>query len=200
MRQCGDFEITALLATVNEKYYRVAMHGVRESILDLQAAAVGIPLVKIPIPSPCPNDVYERAMAAAMARARSEGVTHVVFGDLFLEDIRRYREENLAKCGMNPIFPLWLRNTRELAQEMIASGLRAYLTCVDPKKLDRSFAGRAFDKEFLADLPAHVDPCGENGEFHTCVVAGPMFASPIDVSGGEIVERDGFIFADLVPL
>ncbi len=199
MRQRGDCEIAALLTTVNEKYHRVAMHAVRESILEQQAASAGIPLVKIPIPSPCPNEVYEHAMSAAMAQARSEGVTHVAFGDLFLEDIRKYREENLAKCGMTPVFPLWLKNTRELANEMIVSGLRAYLTCIDPRKLDRSFAGRAFDKQFLADIPAHVDSCGENGEFHTCVVAGPMFASPIDVSVGEIVERDGFVFADVVP-
>lgn len=198
MRQRGDFEIAALLTTVNQKYQRVAMHAVREVILERQAAAAGLPLVKVPIPSPCPNDVYERAMAAAMAQGRFEGITHVVFGDLFLEDIRKYREENLAKCGMTPIFPLWLKGTRELASEMIESGLRAYLTCVDPKKLDRRFAGRAFDKKLLADLPAHIDPCGENGEFHTCVVAGPMFALPIDVSIGEIVERDGFVFADLV--
>lgn len=199
MRQRGDFEIAALLTTINEKYRRVAMHAVRESILDAQAAAAGLPLVKVSIPSPCPNEDYERAMAAAMAQARFEGITHIVFGDLFLQDIRKYREENLAKCGMNPIFPLWLRDTRQLANEMVVSGLRAYLTCIDPKKLDRSFAGRAVDEQFLADLPAHVDPCGENGEFHTCVVAGPVFASSVAVNVGEIVERDGFVFADLVP-
>lgn len=199
MRQRGSMEITALLTTVNQKYRRVAMHAVRESVLDAQVAATGLPLVKVPIPSPCPNEVYERAMADAMARARKEGVTHMVFGDLFLEDIRKYREEHLAKCGMAPVFPLWLRDTRELANEMIESGLRAYLTCLDPRKLDAGFAGRAFDKEFLADLPAHADPCGENGEFHTCVVAGPMFASPVDASLGKIVERDGFIFADVIP-
>lgn len=199
MRQRGDFEIAALLTTVNEKYRRVAMHAVRESILEQQAAAVGIPLVKIPIPSPCSNEDYERAMAAAMARARSQGIAHVVFGDLFLQDIRKYREENLEKCGMTPVFPLWLKPTRELANEMIASGLRAYLTCVDPKKLDRSFAGCAFDKQFLADLPVQIDPCGENGEFHTCVVAGPMFDWPISVDAGKIVERDSFVFADFVP-
>jgi len=199
MRQHGDVEIAALLTTVTQKYQRVAMHAVRESLLDVQAAAAGLPLVKVRIPSPCRNEVYERTMVDAMTRARVEGITHIVFGDLFLEDIRKYREENLAKCGMTPVFPMWLRNTREFANEMIESGLRAYLTCVDPKKLDASFAGRAFDKQLLADLPTHVDPCGENGEFHTCVVEGPMFASPIDVSVGEIVERDGFIFADLLP-
>lgn len=199
MRQRGDIEIAALLTTVNQKYQRVAMHAVRESLLDAQAAAAVLPLVKVPIPSPCPNEVYERAMAGAMTQARAEGITHVVFGDLFLEDIRKYREENLAKCGMTPVFPLWLKDTRQLANEMIASGFRAYLTCVDPKKLNSAFAGRAFDKKLLAELPAAVDPCGENGEFHTCVVAGPMFASPIPVDAGEIVTRDGFVFADLLP-
>ncbi len=198
MRQRGDLEIAALLTTVNQKYQRVAMHAVRESLLDAQATAAGLPLVKVQIPSPCPNEVYERAMAEAMSQARAKGITHMVFGDLFLEDIRKYREENLAKCGMVPVFPLWLQDTRQLANEMIASGLRAYLTCVDPKKLDASFAGRAFDKKFLAELPAAVDPCGENGEFHTFACAGPMFASPIPVEAGEIVERDGFVFADFL--
>ncbi|MGB6484328.1 MAG: hypothetical protein WBE86_12660 [Candidatus Acidiferrales bacterium] len=198
MRQHGDIEIAALLTTVNQKYQRVAMHAVRESLLDAQAAAAGLPLVKVPIPSPCPNEVYERAMADAMVQARAAGITHVVFGDLFLEDIRKYREDNLAKCGMTPVFPLWLKDTRQLAHEMIASGLRAYLTCVDPKKISSAFAGRAFDKKLLAELPATVDPCGENGEFHTCVIAGPMFASPIPVDAGEIVERDVFVFADFL--
>ena len=198
MRQRGEFEITALLTTVNLTHSRVAMHAVRETILEAQAAAAGLPLVKIPIPSPCPNEIYERAMADAMARARCEGVTHVIFGDLFLEDIRKYREENLAKCGMTPIFPLWGRDTHELAREMIAGGVRAFLTCIDPKKLDGSYAGRAFDEKLLGEFPASADPCGENGEFHTCVVAGPMFSRAIPVLGGEIVERDGFIFADLV--
>ncbi|MFZ0639922.1 MAG: hypothetical protein WA020_02390 [Candidatus Acidiferrales bacterium] len=198
MRQRGDLEIAALLTTVNQRYERVAMHAVREALLDAQAAAAGLPLVKVQIPSPCPNEVYERAMAEAMTRARAEGITHMVFGDLFLEDIRKYREDNLAKCGMTPVFPLWLRDTLQLANEMIAGGLRAYLTCVDPKKLDPAFAGRAFDKKLLAELPAAVDPCGENGEFHSCVVAGPMFESPVSVDAGEIVERDGFVFADFL--
>lgn len=199
MRQRSEFEITALLTTVNRTHNRVAMHAVRGAILDAQAAAAGLPLIKIPIPSPCPNEVYERAMSETMAHARSEGVTHVIFGDLFLEDIRKYREENLAKCGMTPEFPLWGHDTSELAHEMIDGGIRAFLTCVDPKKLDASFAGRAFDEKLLNELPPSVDPCGENGEFHTCVVAGPMFSHAIPVSGGEIVERDGFIFADLIP-
>lgn len=198
MRQRGDFEITALLTTINRTHGRVAMHAVRESLLDAQAAAAGLPLVKVGIPSPCPNEIYERAMAEAMAQARAEGVTHMIFGDLFLEDIRKYREENLAKCGIAPAFPVWGLDTRLLTQEMLAADLRAYLTCVDPKKLDASFAGRLFDKKLLADLPSGIDPCGENGEFHTCVVAGPMFASPIPVDVGEIVERDGFVFADLL--
>lgn len=198
-RQRGDFEITALLTTINRTHNRVAMHAVRESLLDAQAAAARLPLVKVGIPSPCPNEIYERAMAEAMAQAGTEGVTHMIFGDLFLEDIRKYREENLAKCGIAPVFPLWGLDTRILAQEMLAGGVRAYLTCVDPKKLDASFAGRSFDKKLLADFPSGIDPCGENGEFHTCVVAGPMFASPIPVDVGEIVERDGFIFADFLP-
>jgi diphthamide synthase (EF-2-diphthine--ammonia ligase) len=154
----------------------------------------------VPIPSPCPNEVYEQAMSEAMARARGQGVFHVVFGDLFLEDIRAYREKQLAGCGMTPVFPLWARETRRLAEDMIAGGLRAHLTCVDPRALDRSFAGRRFDSELLRALPAGVDPCGENGEFHTCVSAGPMFRRPIPVACGEVVDRDGFVFADLLPL
>lgn len=199
MRQRGDFEITALLTTINRTHNRVAMHAVRESLLDAQAAAAGLPLVKVGIPSPCPNEIYECAMAEAMARASAEGVTHMIFGDLFLEDIRKYREDNLAKCRIAPVFPLWGRDTRILAQEMLAGGLRAYLTCVDPEKLDATFAGRAFDEKLLADLPASVDPCGENGEFHTFACAGPIFASPIPVDVGDIVELDGFVFADLLP-
>src|SRR5579863_4010704 len=198
MRQRGDVEITALLTTINRTHNRVAMHAVREALLEAQAAAAGLPLVKVGIPSPCPNDTYERAMAEAMARASVEGVSHMIFGDLFLEDIRKYREENLAKCGMVPVFPLWLKDTRLLAQEMLARGLRAYLTCIDPRKLDASFAGRAFDEKLLADFPPDIDPCGENGEFHTFACAGPMFASPIRVTVGEIVQRDGFVFADLL--
>ena len=199
VRQHNEFEVTALFTTVNRAFSRVAMHAVRESLLDAQAASAGLPLVKIPIPSPCPNETYERAMAEAMAQAKASGVSRVIFGDLFLQDIRKYREENLAKCGMAPVFPLWLQDTRRLANEMLAGGLRAYLTCVDPRKLDRSFVGRAFDADLLAALPALVDPCGENGEFHTFACAGPMFSSPIPVEPGEIVERDGFIFADLLP-
>ena len=199
VRQGGHFEVVALLTTVNRTHNRVAMHAVRESLLEAQAATAGLPLVKVPIPSPCPNEIYEQAMTRAMARARAEGVRHVIFGDLFLEDIRAYREKQLASCGMTPVFPLWGRDTRKLAEDMIAGGLCAFLTCVDPRRLDRSFAGRRFDQDLLATLPREVDPCGENGEFHTFASAGPMFGAEIPVSAGEIVERDGFVFADLLP-
>jgi uncharacterized protein (TIGR00290 family) len=199
VRQSGEFEVVALLTTVNRTHQRVAMHAVRESLLEMQAAAAGLPLVKVPIPAQCRNEIYERAMGEAMARARAEGVFHMIFGDLFLEDIRAYREKQLAACGMMPIFPLWRRDTGELAKEMLVGGLSAYLTCIDPRKLDRAFAGRRFDAELLAAFPAGVDPCGENGEFHTFANAGPMFREAISVVGGDIVERDGFIFADLLP-
>jgi uncharacterized protein (TIGR00290 family) len=199
VRQSREFEIVALLTTVNSTHHRVAMHAVRESLLETQAEAVGLPLVKVPIPSPCPNEIYEQAMDEAMARARAEGVWHVVFGDLFLEDIRAYREKQLAACGMAPHFPLWGAETRLLANEMIAGGLSAYLTCVDPRRLDRSFAGRRFDLALLNDLPQNVDPCGENGEFHTFANDGPMFSHAISVATGEIVQRDGFVFADILP-
>ncbi|MGA8366390.1 MAG: ATP-binding protein [Candidatus Acidiferrales bacterium] len=199
VRQAGEYEVVALLTTVNSRYQRVAMHAVRESLLEMQAAAAGLPLVKVPIPSPCPNEIYEREMGAAMARARAEGVWHVIFGDLFLEDIRAYREKHLAACGMTPVFPIWRRDTRRLAEEMLASGLSAYLTCIDPRKLASSFAGRRFDADLLKDLPEGVDSCGENGEFHTFANAGPMFREQIVVTPGEIVERDGFVFADLLP-
>lgn len=197
-RQSGQFEITALLTTVNQTYERVAMHAVRESLLELQAEAAGLPLVKVPIPSPCPNEVYEQAMSDAMARARKEGVHHVIFGDLFLQDIRAYREKHLAACGMTPVFPVWRRDTRALAEEMLAGGLSAYLTCIDPRKLSPLFAGRRFDASLLASFPEDVDPCGENGEFHTFACDGPMFRHPIAVTPGKIVHRDGFLFADLL--
>lgn len=199
VRQRGDLEVVALLTTMNRTYRRVAMHAVREELLELQAAAAGLPLIKVQIPSPCSNEVYEAAMAQAMSRARADGVRHVIFGDLFLEDIRAYREKQLAACGMAPVFPLWRRDTRALAGEMLAGGLDAYISCVDPKRLDSSFAGRQFSASFLNDLPPGVDPCGENGEFHTFANAGPMFRTPIRVLNGEVVERDGFVFADLLP-
>ena len=198
VRERGELEVVALLTTVNQTHARVAMHAVRQSLLETQAAAAGLPLRVVPIPWPCPNQEYERAMAVALSRAQSEGVTHVIFGDLFLDDVRRYREENLAKCGMTPVFPLCGVPTRRLAEEMIASGLRSYITCVDPQKLDKSFAGREWNATLLEDLPSSVDPCGEYGEFHTFACAGPMFSEPIAVRRGEIVERDGFVFADLL--
>ena len=199
VRRERRFDVVALLTTVNRTHERVAMHAVRESLLEIQAAAAGLPLVKVPIPSPCSNEEYEQAMSEAMSRALAEGVSHIVFGDLFLEDVRAYWEKSLAVCGITPVFPLWGLDTRELAAEMLADGLSAYLTCVDPRKLDRNFAGRRFDARLLAALPPGIDPCGENGEFHTFTCAGPMFSAEIPVAGGEIVERDGFVFADLVP-
>jgi uncharacterized protein (TIGR00290 family) len=197
-RLAGEYDVVALLTSVNRTHGRVAMHAVRESLLEMQAEAAGLPLVKVPIPSPCSNEIYERAMSEAMARAAAEGVRHVIFGDLFLQDVRAYREVQLARCGMTPAFLLWGIETRALAEAMIAGGLRGYLTCVDPRKLERGFAGRQFDAELLADLPASVDPCGENGEFHTFTCAGPMFGADLAVTVGEIVERDGFVFADLL--
>ena len=175
------------------------MHAVRESLLESQAAATGLPLVKVPIPWPCPNEAYEQAMAAAMESAKSQGVTRMVFGDLFLEEVRRYREEKLAPCGITPLFPIWGVDTTELSRDMVDAGLRAYLTCVDPRQLDPKFAGRTFDAALLKDLPPGVDPCGEKGEFHTFAYQGPMYRAPISASVGTVVERDGFFFADLIP-
>ncbi len=197
LRQQPDVELAGVLTTVNEVYQRVAMHAVRVELLEAQADALGLPLWQIPIPSPCPNEVYERVMAAAVARAVGEGFTHMAFGDLFLEDIRRYREEKLAGTGLTPIFPLFGADTTKLAREMVAGGLRARLTCVNPKVLDRKFAGRDFDASLLDELPASVDPCGERGEFHSFAYAGPMFSKPIAIKSGEVVERDGFVFADV---
>jgi uncharacterized protein (TIGR00290 family) len=187
----------ALLTTVNEAAERVAMHAVRMEVLEAQAAAAGLPLIVVRIPSPCPNEIYEQRMSDACRVAVAEGFTHVAFGDLFLEDVRRYREERLAGSGLTPIFPLWERPTDALAREMIEGGLRARLTCVDPRVLPAAFAGRTFDESLLRDLPDSVDPCGERGEFHTCVTAGPMFAAPLSVEPGVTVERDGFVFADV---
>ena len=191
-------EPAALLTTVNESANRVAMHAVRSEVLQAQADAAGLPLMTVPIPHPCPNEVYEAQMSAAIAKAKADGFTHVAFGDLFLEDIRRYREERMEGTGLTPIFPLWMRPTDVLAREMLDGGLEAYLTCLDPRVLPASFAGRRFDRALLADLPRGIDPCGERGEFHTCAVAGPMFTKRINVAPGIVVERDGFVFADVV--
>jgi uncharacterized protein (TIGR00290 family) len=198
VRRAGDFEVVGLLTTVTRTFERVAMHGVREVLLEAQAASIGLPLARVEIPYPCPNEVYEQAMAGVLAAAAARGVTHVVFGDLFLADVRAYREAQLAQAGFTGVFPLWGRDTASLAREMIAAGLDARLVCVDPSRLDRSFAGRKFDAELLAALPAGVDPCGENGEFHTFVADGPMFTRPVRVRPGVIVDRDGFVFADLL--
>ena len=192
-------ELVGLLTSVNQTLSRVAMHAVREGLLEAQAAALGLPLTKVYIPQPCSNAEYEAAMRAAVAAARQAGVTHMAFGDLFLEDIRAYREEKLAGSGIEPLFPIWGRPTAELSREMVDAGLRAVVTCVDPKQLDASFAGRIYDSSLLDDLPDGVDPCGERGEMHSFAYAGPMFAEPLRVTTGEIVERDGFVYADVLP-
>ena len=197
LRSQGDVALGALMTTINEPAQRVAMHAVRVELLEAQAAALGLPLWKIPIPSPCPNEAYESAMAGAVARAVAEGFTHVAFGDLFLEDVRRYREERLAGTGLTPLFPLFGADTAALARDMIRGGLRARITCLNPKVVDRSFAGREFDAALLAELPPEVDPCGERGEFHTCSYDGPMFQHAVPIETGVTVERDGFVFTDL---
>jgi uncharacterized protein (TIGR00290 family) len=200
VRRCGEVEVVGLLTTVNETFERVAMHAVRERVLDMQAGALGLACRKVRIPSPCPNEVYEARMGEAVSALRAEGVSEIVFGDLFLEEVRAYRVRQLDGTGIAPRFPVWGRDTRALAHEMVAAGVRAILTCIDPRKLERSFAGRIFDAALLADLPSGVDPCGENGEFHTLVTAGPLFQQPLPVAPGPVVERDGFVFADVVPL
>ncbi|HEY6213023.1 MAG TPA: hypothetical protein VIW45_12100, partial [Vicinamibacterales bacterium] len=191
--------IGGLLTTINDSAQRVAMHAVRVELLEAQAAALGLPLRTVPIPSPCSNEAYEAAMGAAVAKAIADGFTHVAFADLFLADIRKYREERLAGTGLTPIFPLFGDDsaTPQLARDMIAGGLRARITCLNPKRLDATFAGREFDAGLLRDLPSAVDPCGERGEFHTFAYAGPMFSRPIPIETGVTVERDGFVFTDL---
>ena len=190
-------EVAGLLTTVNESMDRVAMHGVRRSVLDAQARAAGLPLRIVPIPHPCPNEVYEARMRAAIAEVRAEGYTHAAFGDLFLEDIRRYREERLAGTGLEPLFPVWGIPTRQLAEDMIDGGLRARLACVDTRVLDERFVGREFDRQLLADLPPTVDPCGEQGEFHSCVYDGPMFSRPLALDTGGRHSVAPFVWADL---
>ena len=199
VRRAGQFEIVAALTTVTDTFRRVSMHGVREDLLAAQVAAAGLPAITVRIPFPCPNEVYERAMGEALAGVMARGIEHVVFGDLFLRDVRAYREERLAAIGMSAIFPLWDRPTANLAREMIASGVVAHLVCVDLKALPRAFAGRRFDEALLNSLPAAADPCGENGEFHSFVSAGPMLDGVIDVTIGETVEREGFAYTDVLP-
>jgi uncharacterized protein (TIGR00290 family) len=195
--ESGEFEIAGLLTTFNQAFDRVAMHSTRRALVEAQARAAGLPLHAVPLPWPCSNEQYEAAMRQACDSAVAAGIDTIAFGDLFLEDVRRYREERLQGTGLTPVFPVWGLDTRRLAEEMIASGLRARLVCVDPRKLPREFAGRDFDADLLRDLPADVDPCGEKGEFHSFVYAGPMFSEPIPVESGEVVERDGFVFADV---
>lgn len=191
--------IEALVTTVTSEYDRISMHGVRRALLEAQAEAIGIPLIVAPIPPRSTNAQYEAAMAEALAPLCASGVTHMVCGDLYLTDIREYRERLLAPLGITAVFPVWLRDTAQLAREFIALGFEATLCCVDPKQIDPSFCGRRFDDSLLADLPALADPCGENGEFHTFVSNGPIFRRPVGVRVGERVERDGFWFCDLVP-
>jgi uncharacterized protein (TIGR00290 family) len=195
----GDVDVIGLLTTVNSTADRVAMHAVRRVLLEAQATALGLPLHVVELPWPCPNEIYEQRMTAALATAGSDGVDHVIFGDLFLEDIRAYREASLAGTGISPLFPLWHEPTDALAANMIDVGIRAVITCVDPLQAPPSIAGRWYDADLLRELPGTVDPCGERGEFHTFVSDGPGFAHPLDVEVGEVVERDGFVFADVLP-
>ena len=199
LRELGEVDVVGLLTTINEVHDRVAMHAVRRTLLQAQADAVGLPLWPVPIPSPCSNQQYEAAMRAVIQRAVAAGITIMAFGDLFLEDVRRYRETQLASTGITPLFPLWGRPTDLLAKEMIVAGLRARLTCIDPKQISAAFVGREFDEALLAELPSGADPCGERGEFHTFAYAGPMFTRPIPIDSGEVVTREGFLFADLLP-
>ena len=201
LRGMPEVEVVGLLTTYNEMFDRVAMHAVRLELLHAQAEAVGLPLLTVPLPYPCSNALYEAAMQESLAEARRRfGPSHVAFGDIWLEDVRRYREQRMADSGMELMFPLWGLATRRLAEEMVAGGLQARVTCIDPRRLDRSFVGRTFDAVYLSDLPADVDPCAEQGEFHTFACDGPMFIRPVPVGVGEIVERDGFVFCDLLPM
>jgi uncharacterized protein (TIGR00290 family) len=197
LRRSPEIEVVALLTTLNSEFNRVAMHGVRREVLCAQAAAAGLPLWEVPLPWPCSNEDYESRMRDLCARAVAEGVEAIAFGDLFLRDVRQYRERQLAGTGLQPLFPLWEIPTAQLAREMIAGGLRAKISCVDHRVLAAEFAGREFDENLLAELLNGVDPCAENGEFHTCVYAGPMFREPLSLVVGEVVERDGFSYADL---
>jgi len=198
LRSDPRYEVVALLTTITRQFDRVAMHGVRRELLEAQAAAAALPLWKLEIPTSCSNEDYDAVMRAAVVRAVAEQIECIAFGDLFLEDIRRYREDRLAGSGLEPVFPLWQKPTDALAREMIDGGLRARISCVDPRALTADFAGREFDAVLLRDLPAAVDPCGERGEFHTFAYAGPMFEHAIAIETGETVERDGFVFTDLL--
>jgi uncharacterized protein (TIGR00290 family) len=197
LRQSNEYEIVGLLTTINTAFDRVAMHGTRREVLEAQAEAAGLPLWMVPLPWPCSNAEYEAAMSAACRRAIAAGIEDIAFGDLYLEDVRRYREERLAGTGLQPIFPLWGINTAGLVRMMLRAGVRARIVCVDPKKLPKEFAGRDLDDSLLERFPPEIDPCAENGEFHTCAYAGPIFRKAIAIESGEVVERDGFVFADV---
>ena len=199
LRQRSDVELVGLITTINTHFQRVAMHGTRCELLKAQAAAAHLPLWEVPLPWPCSNEIYEQAMAAACESAVNQGISGIAFGDLFLEDVRRYREDRLRSTGLDPIFPIWGRDTRELIAEMLDGGLRARLVCVDPTKLSADFAGRDLDHDLVRRLPATVDPCGENGEFHTFAYAGPMFYESIPIETGTSITRDGFVYSDVVP-
>ncbi len=199
LRQRGEVEVVGLLTTINTHFQRVAMHGTRYALLKAQARAARLPLWEVPLPWPCSNEVYEGAMADACASAVKKGITAIAFGDLFLEDVRRYREDRLRGTGLEPMFPIWGINTRKLIAEMLDGGLRARIVCVDPAKLPTDFAGRDLDYDFLRRMPAAADPCGENGEFHTFTHAGPMFSEAIPFESGEVVTRNGFVYADVLP-
>jgi uncharacterized protein (TIGR00290 family) len=199
MRQAGEVEVVGLLTTTNEAFERVAMHGVREALLEAQAEAAGLPLWKVPLPWPCSNEAYESRMAKVCTEAVAQGIQAMAFGDLFLEDVRDYRVQKLAGTGLRPLFPSWNPDTATLARVMVREGLRAALACVDSKVMPAAFAGLEFEAALLAELPPGVDPCGERGEFHTFAWDGPMFQHPVPIRRGEVVERDGFVFADLLP-
>jgi uncharacterized protein (TIGR00290 family) len=199
LRQQPGIEIVGLITTINAEFDRVAMHGTRRAVLEAQAAAANLPLWKVPLPWPCSNEIYEQRMADVCLRAADEKIDAVAFGDLFLRDVRVYREKQLQSTGIEPLFPLWDIPTAELARSMINGGLRAKLVCIDSHQLAPAFAGREFDTVLLSDLPSAVDPCGERGEFHSCAYDGPMFSNPVELEAGEIVNRDGFIYADFLP-
>ena len=198
LRRDPEINVCGLLTTVNREFNRVAMHGTRRTVLEAQAAAAGLSLWVVPLPWPCSNEIYEQRMAEACARAVTEKIDAIAFGDLFLADVRAYRERQLAPTGLEPLFPLWEIPTDALAREMMDGGLRARLSCVDTKQISGDFAGREFDERLLRELPSSADPCGERGEFHTCVYAGPMFSAPLALDNGEIVDREGFVFADFL--
>jgi uncharacterized protein (TIGR00290 family) len=193
-----EFHVAALLTTVTEGFDRISMHGVRRELLHRQAASIGLPLREVFIPPQCVNPIYEARLEEAMRRAKEQGIRRVAFGDIFLEDLKAYREKNLARVGMEAVFPIWKRDTRELAAHFVATGFRARTACIDPRILDRSFAGRELNEKFFKDLPPNADPCGENGEFHSFVYDGPLFKEPVKCKAGEVVERDGFVFCDLL--